>query len=103
MPHRDYIRHKASIRHRQLTSKLPDGKTVKHYGLTKRPYPGHCELCGRQIPNNLAYHHWDSQRPSVGLWLCMTCHYFAERVEQGLLEPYLKLKAQAEEEWGALL
>lgn len=54
-----------------------------------------CELCSRSF-EHLNYHHWDSDRPSKGLYLCLYCHTFAEFVDRGLVDKYLKLKEDIE-------
>jgi len=40
----------------------------------------------------LEYHHWSDEDFSKGLWLCWGCHQFAERVDKGLAQKYVKLK-----------
>jgi len=65
--------------------------------VTKRPYTGVCELCGKS-PLRLDWHHWDNSHPEHGMWLCYgQCHIFAEKVELGLVEKYKELK-----EWSVL-
>lgn len=71
-----------------------DGKFVLLIARHKRPKPDECELCGRE--RRLSYHHWEDDNPSWGLWLCHTCHRFAESVDQGTVNKYLQLKAQVE-------
>jgi len=65
----------------------------------KRPKPSmmECELCGR-VTDRLNYHHWDDNDPSVGLWLCFSCHMFVERLEYGEIELYYRLRAEAKKD-----
>ena len=66
----------------------------------KRPYSNKCELCDTQAKT--AYHHWDSENPHWGLWLCWKCHMLAEGIDDkglALAETYLKLKPQVESTW----
>lgn len=60
--------------------------------VVKRPWPGHCELCGNE-GKRLSYHHWDDNDMSKGLWLCSPCHFFAERMDDNkLTSRYINLK-----------
>lgn len=70
-------------------------------GLNKRPYMNCCELCGKYVKNNMAYHHWDDSNLNLGIWICNKCHYVVgafELVKSGkfsaLIEKYEKLKAE---------
>ena len=72
----------------------------------KRPKPDYCELCESSPRGKwgiLNWHHWDPEKPELGLWLCPPCHWFVEGVERGLkAERYLELKrieAKVLEEW----
>lgn len=72
----------------------------KWRGLHKRPYTGHCELCGETIDSRLHYHHWDDEEPSLGLWLCAQCHRYAEGFDnvgdtKSLFELYISIKQVA--------
>lgn len=100
-----YQRNKAKVlrktRQTRLTSR--GGKVYQH--LKKRPYTGLCELCDsysvkRDSTIRLEYHHWDDNRPSMGLWLCHVCHLFAEAVEAKnyriRIDGYLVLKKMVE-------
>jgi len=72
-----------------------DGKKVYIYGIVKRPKPASCELCHRSynvLENHLHYHHWDDNHPEIGMWICVPCHWFAEKVESGLVPHYFELK-----------
>lgn len=75
------------------------GETFR--GLNKRPYTGYCELCGKQVQRNMAYHHWDDLNFNLGIWVCVKCHYIVgafELVKSGkflaLIEKYEQLKAK---------
>ncbi len=59
-------------------------------GLSKRPYPGKCELCGKEMPKGLAYHHWDDGNPSIGMWLCNACHRVAEFLDRKSSDTVMK-------------
>lgn len=67
------------------------------YGLNKRARPDKCELC-HKARKLLFYHHWDDSNYSMGIWLCVNCHFFAERVESGQVEQYQGLKERIESE-----
>lgn len=77
----------------------PDGTRGYLRNLSKRPYTGICELCGRlaQGKSKLSYHHWDDGNPSLGLWLCLRCHTVAEALDNipDLTASYLALKEKA--------
>jgi len=79
------VHHKNYIRRHQIST---TNGIVK---ANKRPRPDSCELCGRS-PSKLDYHHWDNKKPHLGLWLCMSCHIFAGRIEEGMVDKYLELK-----------
>jgi len=67
--------------HRKHYLKI-DGKYVH---VDKRPRPQACELCNRPRVR-LEYHHWDNDNPSKGIWLCRTCHLFAELIERNKVQ-----------------
>jgi len=68
-----------------------------YYGLNKRPRPDDiCELCGRKI-GRLDYHHWNGANPSMGIWVCLSCHRMCEGIDRGLAEIYTRLKLQIED------
>lgn len=83
---RDYYRN-----HVLASPKLP--KRV--YGLHKRPYFGHCEICGKS-QTHPGYHHWNNENPSLGVWVCMKCHWIVESLDnpefQRLAKIYLNMK-----------
>lgn len=94
----------ANLRRTRLTTK--DGQVIR--GLTKRPHPGHCEWCHKGKgtagkPVRLAYHHWNDKAPSMGLWLCATCHFVAEFMDlpqaMEIILLYNRLKDTIEEEY----
>ena len=68
-------------------------KSIRVYGLHKRGRPTQCEVC-EQGNRKLYYHHWDDHDLNKGLWLCFRCHIFAEGIDAGLIDRYLKLKAE---------
>jgi len=57
----------------------------------KRARPDTCELCSKAVAR-LDYHHWDNEQPHLGLWLCISCHIFAGRVDNDMVNKYLDLK-----------
>ena len=57
----------------------------------KRERPDECEMCDKQV-SKLDYHHWNSEKPQNGIWVCMSCHQFVERVDSGLVIKYTKLR-----------
>jgi hypothetical protein len=68
-------------------------------GLVKRNFPsdGYCELCHKNN-KRLAYHHWDDNFPSWGIWMCAGCHVgtnFVDKTE--LLRKYQALKVEIED------
>jgi hypothetical protein len=69
--------------------------------VNKRPFQNVCELCGKIIYKNAKYHHWDDKHPEKGIWVCIPCHYVVESWEkchENLIEKYLKLKEEIENE-----
>ena len=70
------------------------------FKVKKRPHPGRCELCERDKSSGgkvlkLSWHHWDDDHPEQGVWLCRSCHQFAEIVDWKGIErvhKYLGLK-----------
>jgi hypothetical protein len=81
---------RSRLKRRQTTIRYHDKPWL--YG-QKRDYPtdGHCELCGRET-KHLGYHHYFDYDISEGIWLCMSCHNFAELADRGFFPIYLKLK-----------
>lgn len=86
-------------RARNYVGTVINGKHVSLKTPYKRPKPVplECELCG-WVPKVLGYHHWDDDNPSVGLWLCFSCHMFVERLDYGEAEFYYRLKAEAKKD-----
>ena len=73
--------------YRRRTRLTINGKDIG--GLSKRPYTKFCEICGsrkgkRGQKIHLAYHHWDDNNLSKGLWVCGPCHSMAHLIEQGI-------------------
>ncbi len=96
---RAYSKTPARVAKRRQTSLMTKNGTIK--GLNKAPYPDDgCEMC-KKIDQRLAYHHWNDNNPSMGMWLCGQCHWFVEGIEKGLqLQRYLDLKLFREREYG---
>lgn len=71
----------------------------RYFGLSRRQCTYYCELCEKPRKDWLHYHHWDDDAPEYGLWLCPSCHKFAEVVEsfgdQDVRAKYLVLKEKA--------
>lgn len=57
----------------------------------KRIYTEKCELCGYK-GIQLQYHHWNNLDTTKGIWICVICHSFINRLERGLDKVYFKLK-----------
>lgn len=78
------------------------GKIRLPKGEHKRPYTGICEMCGKEQDNGsnaLDYHHWDSEMPAMGMYLCYRCHQVAESVEGGLDTTYKDVRYKIEREY----
>lgn len=77
------------------------GGKVLPSGEDKRPFLGFCELCGRTYEDDrhkFHYHHWIEEEPTIGIWVCVKCHWMVEAVDTGLLQKYNELKLKIEEE-----
>jgi len=68
---------------------------IKHNGkvivknVHKPPKPLICTLCRRR--GYLTYHHWEDDKPDIGLWICNGCHAAIHRmIKIGLLEANIK-------------
>lgn len=85
-------RRREQRRKTELTTWI-NGQVVVLKGLSKRPHPNGCEVCGSVTL--LSYHHWGNN-PSIGIWVCRGCHLAAQRADTGLVERYLALKALIE-------
>lgn len=80
------------------------GTRERHYsGLHKRPYPidNNCEICGMQL-GKCDYHHFNDDNPSLGFWVCGSCDYLAEGLDEIDKNPwkvniYRRLKREVEE------
>jgi len=107
--HRYYLKHREeTIERSRLRQSTPEyreklrisnlcSKGRNYKGLNKRPYAGYCELCGKKQDMRLAYHHWNDNKPAMGIWMCNPCHWFVEGIERGLqLKKYLDLKEKIE-------
>ena len=93
--YRDANKEKIAIRERQTRLEV-NGKKIT---IKKRIYPNFCELCGKEQPKKLNYHHWDDNNPHFGMWICVRCHTFAEKLEEGIKpEAYFALKEKIENE-----
>jgi len=57
----------------------------------KRARPDTCALWSKAVAR-LDYHHWDNEQQHIGLWLCISCHIFAGRVDNDMVNKYLDLK-----------
>ncbi len=92
------LKHREKRLFRDRQTRLSSG-TKFWNNLNKRLYPedNKCELCGK-VRKRLGYHHWDDERPSLGLWLGIRCHNFAEILDKGMLPLYKLLRIKAEKE-----
>lgn len=86
-------RHTKWVRANYLGVRLEDGRHGYIRIEGKRSHPGSCEMCQRS-DRRLAYHHWDNEDFTKGLWLCLPCHNIAEAVEKGIAERYMKRKTE---------
>lgn len=65
------------------------------FRVKKRISSGKCELCGKDCydkDERISYHHWEDDFPQMGIWLCLSCHMFAERFDKNYMDKYLNLK-----------
>jgi len=96
--------HKVKRRNSYLRTTVNGVRKV--FTVKKRPWPGRCELCERnvtalgRIGRNrrdmvLYWHHWDDDNLEKGIWLCRRCHSFAGLMdceEVDFVKKYLGLK-----------
>ena len=87
---------------KNIINSYKDGHNIE-IKCKKRDYPkeNKCELCG--LEKQLGYHHWNDSQPSLGMWICHSCHYSAESVERYLRNPeftkiYLVKRKEVEHE-----
>jgi hypothetical protein len=87
-------------KHRLMSRNKDLWKNGRINNLNKRDFPTdrRCELCEKVIEKRLSYHHWNHNNPSLGMWICGSCHKFSERLEQNLAEKYWNLKNKIMEE-----
>lgn len=83
-------------RYKTLLTTTINGIYKQWFVPNKRSKPVFCELCGKSN-RLLGYHHWDNSKLDRGLWLCLLCHRFAERVDAGLHKTYLQMRDRLEE------
>jgi len=93
---RDRVRRE--LKRADLVHTTVNGQHIRIEVPERRARPDRCELCDKNPKNPLNWHHWNDKHLEWGLWLCWRCHWFAERVERGLVEKYLELKKWATEE-----
>lgn len=74
----------------------------RYYRLYKRPYPldGRCELCDMKF-GKYDYHHFDDNNLSLGIWVCSSCDFLVEGLDEVDSNPwkvdiYRKLKNEVE-------
>ena len=98
-PHdEEYEKQREHYRKHCLSTKR-DGKIIKWKNLNKRDYFGKCEMCGSEKEFKFDYHHWNDNKPDLGMWLCFKCHAFAEMLDKitsdkahSYINSYYKLK-----------
>ncbi len=82
--------------HNAIGTVIDSKKTIVRK-LKKRPRPDLCEVCEDRPAK--AYHHWNNEDPSIGLWLCFRCHMAAEVMDDlpnlDLFTVYIDLKEKA--------
>lgn len=81
--------------YQKLHDKHPSHNVIKHNGqvivsnVHKPPKPFLCILCSRR--SHLIYHHWEDDKPDIGLWICNRCHAAIHRmIRIGLLEASIR-------------
>lgn len=86
---------------RQETRLLTGGK--RYIGLHKKPFPlnGKCEICNIELDKS-CYHHWDDDNLNLGIWICNSCDYFVEGMDEidrnfRKVDIYHKLKKEIED------
>lgn len=102
LPGVDLAKHRRDyIRNRYVSIRNADGQEILVRAFGKRPYTGHCELCGADDKKRLSHHHWDNSNPSKGIWVCGRCHQLSEALDKNssLGEKYQQLKATIEKEF----
>lgn len=78
-------------RMRKMRLRSSNGKTF--FGeLNKREYPtdDSCEICHEK--KRLAYHHWDDNDLSKGMWICVLCHTAVHWMDRHSVDEYYSLK-----------
>jgi|SRR3972149_2460894 len=74
----------------------------KLYYINKRPHTDICELCNKKIDKRMQWHHWDDDKLEMGMWICTSCHSFAEKIEEcgeSIVTKYLGLKEKIRKEY----
>ena len=87
------------IAYAKLHPRYSSNTVIKHNGKTilknvhKPPKPFLCTLCCRR--SYLTYHHWQDDKPDIGLWICNRCHAAIHRmIRVGLLAPDIESQAR---------
>ncbi|MEM3056498.1 MAG: hypothetical protein QW639_04630 [Candidatus Bathyarchaeia archaeon] len=97
--HLYYLKYRDKRRLTEIVTKV-NGSSTKIQTI-KRPYPGKCELCGKE-ERALSYHHWDDTHPYWGIWVCWLCHCLIDGFDHRgikILEKYTHLKSEIEQTW----
>ena len=72
-----------------------------YYVCEKRKFNNECEMCGKPLEKNPRYHHWNDDKPELGIWVCAHCHFKCEIIEDTefylFKEKYLELKNKINE------
>lgn len=77
----------------------------QYRGLHKRSFPidNQCEVCNNRLCfGKLIYHHWNDNNLNIGIWVCGSCDYLTEgldEIEKNSLkvDTYRKLRKEIEE------
>ena len=101
-----YRKNRKRVLEHQRNTVLRSTKIPFIYGLKKRSYTNYCELCNRKIGieiKRLLYHHWNNDKPELGIWICLRCDKICESFEnrkkqEQLINKYLNLKQIIEKE-----
>ena len=86
------LKKRQNKRWRERCVQLKMGSTISIDNKPLYPTDERCKLCARKLKVRLIYHHWDDEHPEQGMWICYTCHHFAEGMDAGMEMKYKRLK-----------
>lgn len=90
------LKNKSKRRQTRITSTDENGKNI-YIKCEKRERPNVCEICNKER-KLLSYHHWIKNNPSLGIWICSSCHFTCNILEKisDIEDKYLKIKNSLE-------